>query len=168
MSYEYRFIPRHNIECSHFGTSSKIKRQIKILMKFSFLFMCLIVFTCINNKEEGDGEKAHTSVQKTHKIIQGNGNWPSFRGEHAMGAVDLQNLPDTWDGENGKNIKWKTLIPGLAHSSPTIWDEKLFVTTAISSRKDASFRHGLYGDGDASEDRSYHRWCLYCLDKKNG
>lgn len=95
-------------------------------------------------------------------------NWASFRGNHAAGWADGQNLPDHWDGEKGQNIRWKTLIPGLAHSSPVIWGDKLFVTTTISSRDDVSFRHGLYGDGDASEDMSVHEWCVYCLDKKSG
>ena len=96
------------------------------------------------------------------------GNWPSFRGEHASGVADGQNLPDDWNGEAGLNIRWKTPIPGLAHSSPVVWGERLFVTSAVSSRRDAGFRHGLYGDGDASDDRSVHRWQLYCLDKTTG
>ncbi|MFY9609669.1 MAG: PQQ-binding-like beta-propeller repeat protein [Blastocatellia bacterium] len=95
-------------------------------------------------------------------------NWPSFRGDHAAGVADGQNLPDRWDGEKGTSIKWKTPIPGLAHSSPVVWGGHLFVTTAISSRANASFRKGLYGDGDASEDRSSHQWKVYCLDKRTG
>lgn len=146
----------------------KIKGRAPLFIKCCFLSLCLIVLTCTSKNEPENSGKVYASVQKTFKIIQGSGNWPSFRGEHAMGAVDLQDLPDTWDGESGKKIKWKTLIPGLAHSSPSIWGKKLFVTTAITSRITASFRHGLYGDGDASEDRSIHRWCLYCLDKKTG
>lgn len=96
------------------------------------------------------------------------GNWPSFRGAHAAGVADGQNLPDQWDGERGSNIKWKTRIPGLAHSSPVVWDDRLFLTTAISSRVNPTFRRGLYGDGDASDDRSSHQWKVYCLDKKTG
>src|SRR5262245_63663993 len=61
-------------------------------------------------------------------------NWPSFRGEHAAGVADGQNLPDAWDGEQGTAIKWKVNIPGLAHSSPIVWNDNVFVTTAISSR----------------------------------
>ena len=94
--------------------------------------------------------------------------WPSFRGNHASGVADGQNLPDIWDGEKGTNIKWKTRIPGLSHSSPVVWGDRLFVTTAISSRSDATFRRGLYGDGDASDDRSSHQWKVYALDKKTG
>lgn len=95
-------------------------------------------------------------------------NWPSFRGAYATGIAENQNLPETWDGEKGVNIKWKTRIPGLAHSSPVVWADRVFVTTAISSRATATFKPGLYGDGDASDDRSPHEWKLMCLDKRTG
>jgi outer membrane protein assembly factor BamB len=95
-------------------------------------------------------------------------NWSSFRGNHASGVAEGQNLPDSWSADKGTNIKWKTKIPGLAHSSPVVWGDTLFVTTAISSLGDGNFKHGLYGDGDASEDRSVHKWKLYALDKKTG
>ncbi len=95
-------------------------------------------------------------------------NWPSFRGDHASGVADRQNLPDQWDGEKGTSVKWKTTIPGLAHSSPVLWGDQLFVTTAISSRGAASFKRGLYGDGDASDDTSEHTWKIYCLDRRTG
>ena len=49
-----------------------------------------------------------------------------------------------------------------------IWKERLFLTTVISSRPDATFRPGLYGSGDASVDRSKQRWVVYCLDKRGG
>lgn len=98
----------------------------------------------------------------------GKDNWPSFRGDHATGVAERQNLPEVWDGEKGTAIKWKANIPGLAHSSPIVWGDKIFVTTAISSRGAAKFRPGLYGDGDASDDRSVHQWKVYCLDKKSG
>jgi outer membrane protein assembly factor BamB len=95
-------------------------------------------------------------------------DWPSFRGGHAAGVAEGQNLPEAWDGEKGTAVKWKTNIPGLAHSSPIVWGDKIFVTTAISSRGAAKFRPGLYGDGDASDDRSAHQWKVYCLNKKTG
>lgn len=94
------------------------------------------------------------------------GNWPSFRGPYAAGVADEQNLPDAWSGETGHNIKWKIRIPGLAHSSPIIWGDKLIVTTAISGRGEADFKAGLYGEGTASDDHSVHRWDVICLNKK--
>jgi outer membrane protein assembly factor BamB len=95
-------------------------------------------------------------------------SWPSFRGPHASGVADGQDLPDHWNGKTGENIRWRTPIPGLAHSSPVVWGDRIFVTSAISSRPDATFKPGLYGDGDSSEDRSAHKWVLYAIDKRTG
>lgn len=95
-------------------------------------------------------------------------NWPSFRGPQASGVADGQNLPDKWDGAKGENILWRVPVPGLAHSSPVVWGDKLFVATSVSRDPEASFRPGLYGDGDASKDTSEHRWVLYALDKRTG
>ena len=100
--------------------------------------------------------------------VRHNETWSSFRGPLASGVADGQNLPELWDGAKGVNVKWKTSIPGLAHSSPIVWGNRVFVTTAVSSRGNDNFRPGLYGDGTASEDRSVHRWKLYALDKNSG
>jgi outer membrane protein assembly factor BamB len=94
--------------------------------------------------------------------------WPSFRGPGASGVADGQHLPDSWNAETGENIRWRVLIPGLAHSSPIVWGDRVFVTSAISSLPDATFRPGLYGDGDASSDRSPHRWMVYAIDARTG
>jgi outer membrane protein assembly factor BamB len=96
------------------------------------------------------------------------GSWPSFRGPQASGIAEQQNLPDKWNGKSGENILWRTQVPGLAHSSPVVWGQKLFITSAVSSDPNATFRPGLYGDGDASKDRSNHRWMIYALDKRTG
>jgi outer membrane protein assembly factor BamB len=96
------------------------------------------------------------------------GNWPSFRGTQAEGVAERQNLPDRWDGKTGENILWRTTIPGLAHSSPVVWGQRIFVTSAVSSDPKAGFKPGLYGDGDASQDRSSQRWMIYALDKGAG
>ena len=96
------------------------------------------------------------------------GVWPSFRGRQASGVADGQNLPDRWDAAKGENILWRTPIGGLAHSSPVVWGDKIFVTTSVSSDPNASFRPGLYGDGDASKDTSEQRWVIYALDKRTG
>jgi outer membrane protein assembly factor BamB len=95
-------------------------------------------------------------------------NWPSFRGPHAAGVADGQNLPPEWNAGKGRNIRWQTAVPGLAHSSPVVWGDRLFVTTAVSSAGDFGFKAGLYGAGTASGDRSPHQWKIYALDKKTG
>jgi outer membrane protein assembly factor BamB len=96
------------------------------------------------------------------------GSWPSFRGPQASGVADGQNLPDRWDVATGENVLWRTPVPGLAHSSPIVWGGRIFVTSAVSTNPNASFRPGLYGDGDASEDRSPQKWTIYAIDRGTG
>jgi outer membrane protein assembly factor BamB len=96
------------------------------------------------------------------------GSWPSFRGVQAAGVADGQQLPDTWSPKSGEHVRWRTPIPGLAHSSPIVWGNRVFVTSAVSADPKATFRPGLYGDGDASADRSAQRWMLFALDAATG
>jgi outer membrane protein assembly factor BamB len=105
---------------------------------------------------------------KTAEPSAAGANWPMFRGREHSGAAEDQNLPDKWDGKTGQNILWRTPIPGLAHSSPIVWGERMFVASAVGSDPHATFKPGLYGDGDASEDRSSQKWTLFALDKKSG
>ena len=96
------------------------------------------------------------------------GSWPSFRGPAANGVAEGQDIPSQWDVTSGENVLWQTPIPGLAHSSPIVWGDLIFVTSAISGRGAATFRPGLYGDGDASDDRTEQRWMIYAVDKMSG
>jgi outer membrane protein assembly factor BamB len=57
-------------------------------------------------------------------------NWPGFRGKDSKGLAEGKGYPSEWDGRSGKNIKWKTELPGNGKSSPVIWDDKIFVTLA--------------------------------------
>jgi outer membrane protein assembly factor BamB len=95
-------------------------------------------------------------------------NWPSFRGQNASGVADDKPVPMKWDAEKKINIAWKVPIPGLAHSSPVVWGDMVFITTAVSSDAKSYFRHGLYGDVDTAEDMTKHSWRVYCLDRKSG
>lgn len=94
-------------------------------------------------------------------------NWPQFRGTQASGVADGSAMPVSWDVKSGQNILWKTAIPGLAFSSPVVWGDKIFVTTAISDEP-KDFRVGLYGDVAPSADLARHTWKMICLDKKSG
>lgn len=95
-------------------------------------------------------------------------NWPSFRGPNASGVAENFATATTWNAEESTNIKWKTAIPGLGHSSPIIWEDRIFVTTAISGMKDPYLKVGLYGNIAPVQDSTVHRWIIYCLDKNTG
>ena len=94
--------------------------------------------------------------------------WPGYRGYMASGVLDNANLPETFDFEKMINIKWKIKIPGLGISSPVIWGNKLFITTAVSEADKAGFKPGLYGDVTPVKDSSVHEWKVYCMDKYTG
>jgi outer membrane protein assembly factor BamB len=94
--------------------------------------------------------------------------WPAYRGYMSSGVLDNANLPETFDPEKSINIKWKIALPGLGHSSPVIWDDKLFITTAVSQADNNGIKTGIFGDGMPVPDSSVHNWKVYCIDKYTG
>lgn len=106
------------------------------------------------------------SVEKKVSVIKN--QWPSFRGQQASGVMDNSAIPTKWNVEENINLDWKTPIPGLAHSSPIIWDDKIFVTSAISSNEMEELKVGLYGSGGSAQDTTIHQFRVYCLDKNSG
>ncbi|HEX5709027.1 MAG TPA: PQQ-binding-like beta-propeller repeat protein, partial [Pyrinomonadaceae bacterium] len=96
-------------------------------------------------------------------------NWPQFRGPQASGvAQGAAAVPATFDAEKAVNLRWKVEIPGLAHSSPVVWGNKVFVTTAVSSEPKPEARFGLYGDVEPVKNDPKHSWKVYALDKATG
>ncbi len=57
-------------------------------------------------------------------------NWGSWRGPRGDGSV-RDAAPVHWNGEDGTNIKWKSEIPGSGHSSPIVWNDRVFVTACL-------------------------------------
>ncbi|MFO0847534.1 MAG: PQQ-binding-like beta-propeller repeat protein [Gemmataceae bacterium] len=96
-------------------------------------------------------------------------NWPSFRGPDGTGVADGQHPPVAFNGKTGEGVRWKTPIPGLGHSCPVVWGDKVFLTTAISSgQPDPKIRVGNYGDVASVDDTSKHTWQVLCLDRDTG
>ena len=108
------------------------------------------------------------SLCLTLVMAEDDGNWPSFRGSSSSGVIDGPLLLESWNVESGEGILFRIATPGLAHSSPIIWNDQIFLTTAVSSEASADFKPGLYGSGDASPDRSEHVWQVLCHDKHSG
>ena len=123
----------------------------KILNLSVFLFLILVLS---NNEISGQ--------------VNPDRQWPSYRGKLSSGVLDNTNLPDSFDLKSMTNVKWKTEIPGLGLSSPVVWDNKIFVTTAVSGADKAGFKPGLYGDVTPVSDSSEHEWKVYCFDKYSG
>jgi outer membrane protein assembly factor BamB len=94
--------------------------------------------------------------------------WPSYRGYMSSGVLDNANLPDSFNVSSMFNVSWKIKIPGLGLSSPVIWDNRLFITTAISQTDNSGFKPGIYGDVTPVKDSSVHEWKVYCINKNTG
>ena len=95
-------------------------------------------------------------------------NWPSFRGPGASGVADGPPTPVQWDVATGVNVAWKTPVAGVSVSSPIVWSDRVFVSTAVSSDPNAGIKTGLYGDVEPLADVSKHSWRLIALDKRTG
>jgi len=55
-------------------------------------------------------------------------NWPEFRGPDRQGHSAEKNLPQKWSQK--ENIRWKAAIPGDSWSTPIVWGDRVFLTTA--------------------------------------
>lgn len=95
------------------------------------------------------------------------GNWPQFRGPQAGGVETNAAAPTRWDVDKRENIRWSTPITGLAHSSPILWADRIYVTSAVRPGK-ADLKVGLYGDITPANDQESHQWRLFALEKSTG
>jgi len=99
-------------------------------------------------------------------------NWPEFRGAGGRGVAEGYPTRATWnaDADTGKldGILWRAEVPGLGHSSPIIWGNRIYVVTAVRLAGKAPLRIGYYGDPNAAEDDGEQRWMILCFDKKSG
>jgi outer membrane protein assembly factor BamB len=60
-------------------------------------------------------------------------NWAGWRGPDGLGISPATTYADEWGP--GKNIAWKTPVPGRGHSSPIVWGDRIFLTTSIEGGK---------------------------------
>lgn len=95
-------------------------------------------------------------------------SWPQFRGVGASGVSASATAPLRWNGEKGENVLWKTAIPGLGLSSPVVFGDRVFVTSAISADATSKVKHGLYGTTESHADTSKQQWKTYAVDRKSG
>lgn len=93
--------------------------------------------------------------------------WPQWRGPRASGVNDSTPLPTKWDVETGENVLWRTPVPGMAHASPIVWQDRVYIATAVKPGK-AELKVGLYGSISSATEKEPHQWRLLALDKTSG
>jgi outer membrane protein assembly factor BamB len=99
--------------------------------------------------------------------------WHQWRGPEASGVAPDADPPIEWS-EN-KNVRWKTAIPGQGHATPIVWDDTVFVTTAISTNKQIELepieeprrRRGRRGGG-SNRPSTVQKFVLFAIDRSDG
>ncbi|MEO2029607.1 MAG: PQQ-binding-like beta-propeller repeat protein, partial [Fuerstiella sp.] len=101
--------------------------------------------------------------------IHADDNWPQFRG-HSGSGIGSGDPPTEWNVKTGHNVEWKTAIPGLGHSSPIVWGDRIFLTTATNSDTDSpSVETGWAGGaGESASDTGEWTWQILCLQLDTG
>ena len=74
-------------------------------------------------------------------------NWDRFRGPNGTGIADDKNIPTQFSAT--KNVRWKAEIPGVGHSSPVIWGDRLFLESSSTDNKERSLICLNTADGKA-------------------
>lgn len=106
--------------------------RVLVLSGFGmFLFLFLFLFQSLS----------------TASAVESAENWPCWRGPRGDGTSLQSNVPTSWNGNTGQNIHWKRAIDGTGHSSPIVWNDRVFVTSCL---EDSGQR------------------MLFCLDRRTG
>ncbi len=120
-------------------------------------------------------------------------NWPLWRGPLQNGVAPAANPPITWSETN--HVKWKVKIPGTGQATPIIWDDRVFIQTAIPSgkkveatpaaaaedpppprpepggevsRKGPDGKKGRGGFGGGPKPTEVYQFAVLCLDRQTG
>jgi len=91
-----------------------VKKELITIVLLGFAVLC--VFPALLARE------ADSSMER---------EWPGWRGPLDTGVAPHGNPPVEWSEE--KNIRWKIEIPGMGHATPIVWDDRIFILTAVET-----------------------------------
>ena len=95
------------------------------------------------------------------------GRWPQFRGPGGRGVAEGVDLPSRWSPD--QNIAWTQDLPGRGWSSPVVWGNRVYVTTAVNLGESEDPKKGLYFGGDRPEaPDSVHQLMVLAIDLETG
>jgi outer membrane protein assembly factor BamB len=109
------------------------------------------------------------------------GDWPQFRGPQSNGLTPVLELPTSWSAD--ENLSWSVEIPGAGWASPIIWEDRVFISTAVldpatapkNTRRLDDDEEGDDGEEEEEEEEeprepptTVYSWELYSLDRETG
>lgn len=111
------------------------------------------------------------AAQAIEPSSRGDGNWPRWRGPLDTGVAPDANPPTEWS--ETENLRWKVRIPGLGHAAPIIWNNRVYIMTAVKTNRPAAA-----GDTEAPAERrrgrgkrpptNVFKFVVMSLDRKTG
>lgn len=97
-------------------------------------------------------------------LVAADDDWPRWRGPLDNG-IARGDAPVEWN--ESKNIAWKAAIPGRGHSSPVIWGDRIFLTTAVPTSP-IQTPGGGRGPGGGAGAGVEHKFVVMALDRNTG
>ncbi len=118
---------------------------------------------------EPDPEAAarFAALEVTPEDAASSPNWPAFRGANAVGVADGHATAVSWNIGSGDGILWTGSLPGLGNSSPIVWGDRVYVTTAVAD-VEQRLRTGLTGATEYFDENVEHSWRVLAFDKRSG
>jgi len=92
--------------------------------------------------------------------------WPRWRGPSGQGLVEGAGYPDEWSGT--KNVIWRVAVPGSGNSSPIVFGDRIFLTTARDSGRKLSLLSYRRADGELLWETALDAEPVEHVHQKNG
>jgi outer membrane protein assembly factor BamB len=122
-------------------------RPLRWLSGFAAILGTLIVFAATAARVSSSADPAQEpAVAMIEATGEGAGYWPQWRGPSYQGRVVGEGYPDRWS--ESENVLWKVPVPGRGNSSPIVWGDRIFLTTAQDGGRRRSILCYRRSDGE--------------------
>jgi outer membrane protein assembly factor BamB len=101
-----------------------------------------------------------------HSICTAADNWPHWRGPNADGTAPSANPPLTWSPT--ENVKWKVPIPGEGAATPIVWDDLVFVLSAVKTDRIAENPPKPHPEDRTAPPPNIYEYTVFCFDADSG
>lgn len=148
---------RRSVADMRWGSSAKQPRRI-------WLAALLLIFAAMR---AGCAEKEEEIQPRTAGETPLLDQWPQWRGPLMTGVAPRANPPIEWS--ETKNVRWKIVLPGFGHSTPAVWGDRVFVTTAAPVGEALPPKYsGAPGGHDEVPITHRQKFMLMALDRRDG
>ena len=125
------------------------------MTRFSALLLGAAAFLALESAPQATPQQASQAVAER--------NWPQWRGPYATGISKVAKPPLRWSETS--NVNWKVEIPGRGSATPIVWNDRIFVQTAVPVGIAGDAQHAPRGQFNP---RGVHKFTVLAIDRKTG